>query len=788
VYRLAFFKAGITQTSGLHPFSYNAESFFNPPKTDPEGLDKKRNCKEWQQKVGTKVSTEDIYEILYETKFEPLGLAHIEGDWQLNFAENSFMQALILPKNKELLTYLLFAKRLEYDFVREQVRGRNSVGWESWDALAKDEFISPEIGIKIDSLICEVPTMKDNFLKMRYAFLLMREHCSDNKGDFQLLHDAIFKNELKNSLIQDWAIGFGENPKNAFSNEANRNYVYSLSFDRCEEKKFWAVQAFDNKPKFVTEALQLAQNQHERGVIKVMSIIQKNSPQLPKIIEIADLLPNSHYLAFLISKEINKLEDWIFTPKFTTYCPSIIFSAREGQDWFGGREKTLRKNLQTDIAYLRKLKAFLKKIYPKSTGEMHDFLAVSIAHLCFLDDELAEGNQYLAQISANANPSILMQKNIDLTLNYLKGEDISTVKTQEKIALLLNQLDKKCLGNFEMYKNLYTLLRAVSNEYEQKQDFATAGLLFMKSEYYKRRYEMRWYDYEAENLENYTMANEKPDAYMRIGYFDRFATTQDMDKVINMLQKTQKTHFEQYLCKQPLAYIDFYKDIKGTIAFRNDDLELAYQTFKQIPDSFWRKKYEYRNYLNENPFVPKSWRYVQKPHFDYAFNKADFLAEMIRLKKELEQNPAKKAENYLKLAHAYYNCSYWGNAWMMCAYERSSWNIFTEGYLGEIFGKISEKREKIQKGNYLKCSLSKEYYQKALQFAENDEQRAMASLMIHQCEYNAFLIGLDKSSTLNRSENGKDYKGKKSLKDFYHKYSHTAFYQQFECPLLEEYL
>lgn len=779
IYRLALFRAGVKEMSVFQPFIYSAEHHFNSPSSDPERLDKKRNCKEWQAKIGANVSTEDIDEILYSTRLEPLQSAYFDGNLQATFAENSFIQALILPKNRDLLQYLLFAKEMEYEYVLTQnAYNEGFKRWEDWENVNGYAEIIPSVSSKCDSIFCELPNIKDNFLRMRYAFLLLR----DKKGtcgnkDRQILLDAIFQNSISNSIVQDWAVEFKEAPKNAASEEAGANYMYSLCFDRCNEKKFCSVFGFHKETKFIRQTLSLAQNPREKGIIKLMTIINKDNPQLQNIQEIAALLPNTHYLAFLIAREMNKLEDWIFTPKFTNYPPSTFPDRRDNDDWYKFREATIRKNLQKDMAYLREFKAFLQKIYPKSEGEMHDFLAVSIAHLCFINDELAEGNQYLAQISANANPNILAQKNIDLTLNLLKSEDVSKPETKDKIFSLLNELDKKCLNHFEMNKNLYSLLRAVCHEYEEKQDFATAGLLFMKSEHYKRVYEQKWYNYNSDYESE--MNQERPDDYMRIGYFDRYANVKDMDNLLNMLQKKQKTNFEKYLSKQPLADLNFYKDLKGTMAFRNDNLELAYKTFAQIPDSFWRKKYYYKDILNENPFVPKVWAYTQKRDFSFVFNKAKFVGELIRLKQQVEQNPAQKAENYLLLGHAYYNCSYHGNSWLMCEYSKSISSIFYQIEKDDIFGDLGKVRKDSPNKNYISCSLSKEYYQKALQFAQNDEQKAMANFMIHVCDYHAFL---------NEKQIHNKYKANQSLKDFYGKYQNTDVFRQFECPLMESFL
>lgn len=782
--RLALFKAEIKGFYSLRPFIYCA-NHVNTNVSDPDGLDQQKNCQEWQEKVGKSVSVEDINQILYKTEPELFECAYQENSLTETFEENAFATFLSKTENKAFLEYLVFAKMLEYKYSS----GNGSRDWESWEETETSISTEKEIAKRVLQARTQIENISDNFLKTRYAFLIMREFYQNEEYVTSLeWNEKYFGNTENQSIINKWALFFKGFCLDKTNRKAEANYHYSLAFAQCYNKKFVSYEYFNKEADITQNALSFAKNKTEKANLLALSIINTPSPQLKMLEKIAELDLQSPYLAFLVGREINKLEDWIFTPTFTEYPPSVQLTENSNYDKWDTYHKTAtEKNYLKDIAYLNKLKAFLQKIYPKMQGENHDFYAMAIAHLCFISDKVDEGKTFLNQISTHAPAQVLAQKNLDLALILLKEADISQVKTKESLGIYLNELAKSSQKNYEINKQIYSLVRIISAEYKKKGDIVTAGLLLMWGEKAKSKYEQVRYEYG--DSEYYGGAD-----YALIAYFDLYADIRDMNQLLELLQKKPKnrTNFEKFLCAQNLPSVNFCKDLKGTIAFRNNNWELAHHTFSQIPDTFWQKFYAYKDFLNEDPFVPKAWQYTSgyTRKFDYKFNKTDFLAELLRLRKEAMGNYQKAAENYIKLGHALYNCSFWGNSWMMTMYGQSSSNPYYEfDYVAYTFGSMKEKLNSAQCENYLKCSEAKKYYQLALSCAKNDEQKAMANFMTHICEYNAYLVA-------NRSWNYYDSHGKsqkhfnagKSLQDFYKKYNHTQVFQQFHCPLLDEFV
>ncbi|QSW89545.1 hypothetical protein J0383_01715 [Flavobacterium endoglycinae] len=737
--RLALFKAERAGFFKLTPFYYSADLYYSTNTIST--IDWDVNCKEWQKKLGETVKPEDVYTILYETNSELIESAFENKTLQTAFPKNTFIQALLKSKNKAYLNYIVFAKKIEYSSSQE-------VQWESWGNIGygNQNHALPDLG----SFDKKINSAKDDFLKQRYAFLYLRfSFYAGDKNQVIKLYDTYFTKE-SNTILKPWALYYRAL---CITDFPMQNYLLSKVFVSCEEKSFAVLQHYNWKLK--NETLALAQNDAERSAILTIESLRNPAPDLETLKKIHELNPNSLYLSFLIGREINKLEDWLLTPQYTNNgTPSVVF---DSMSWYDNYAKAKAENYTKDIFYLRQVRDFLISIHDKTSGEQRDYLSAAIAQILFLNDEIDLGKKYTAMISSNANSSIQMQKNMLLALVSLKQDDLKNEKVQNQLYTYFNSIENLAEKDNGLFKNLYSLYRIASDEFYKKGDTVLAGLLNMKSD--------------IKNEGGYSVY-DSPYFYSYIGYFDRHATTEDIDRLIALQKKDDKTPFEKYLCTGTIASdVNYYKDLKGTIAFRNNNLELAYETFASMPKDFWDKNYEYKNYLNENPFTPKILQKQEERKFDYHFNKTDFIAKLIQLKKQ------NTASSNLQLAHAYFNVSYLGNSWMMSAYDWTSGS----SYVDYIYGDNSANEKKYQNENYYNLKMAKLYYKKALKMSKNNNEKAMASLMIFECNYYGYYADFI-------DDNRPAFKAGKELRDFYSVYSKTSIFKKYDCPLLSSFI
>lgn len=740
--RLALFKAQREGFFKLTPFYYSADYYYSTYTFS--SVDQELNCLEWKKKLGNAIDPKDVHTILYETDGEVFETAYENKTLKKAFEKNTFIEALLLSKNKAFLNYILFAKKLEYN-------NNSDVKWESWSQIgynSKDHKLA-ETG----DFEKKIKSANDAFLKQRYAFLILRySFYAQDKNEVIRLYDTYFT-ENKNTILEPWALYY---KALCIDNFPLQNYLLSKVFATCEEKSFAVLQHYNWK--LTQETLALAQNDEERSVILSIESFRNPAPDLKTMEEVYKLSPNSINFSFLIGREINKLEDWIFTPQYTNDgSPSVVF---EGTDWYGNYTKAKEENYAKDILHLRALEYFLISIREQTTGEQKDYITAAIAQLCFIDDDIDLGKKYTNMISDKANASIQMQKNIQLALVTLKQDDLKSEKVQNQLFNYFDSVESLVETDYGLFKNLYSLFRIASADFAKQGDRVTAGLLMMKS------------DSKSEGVYS---SYDNAYFYSYIGYFDRSATTQDIDKLMALQQKENKTPFEKYICSGTLASnINYYKDLKGTIAFRNNNLELAYETFSSMPKDFWEKNYSFTDYLNENPFTPKILQKDKERKFDYRFNKADFIAKLIQLKKQ------NTASSNLQLAHAYFNVSYLGNSWMMVAYDWTS----GESYIDYVYGDNSELEKTYQKGNYYGLTMAKMYYEKALKMSKNNNEKAMASLMIFECNYYGHYANI-----VSAEEEAKNpFKAGKELVNFYSIYKTTPTFKKYNCPLLHSFI
>jgi hypothetical protein len=727
-YHALLFRASLPNMKSMQPFTYTVEHLYyryneEMPYTDYYQNDRYRNCMEWKAICNSSVTIDDIYKIQYDTDGNLFISTYQKDTWQENFENNTFIRFLTKKENKDLLDYMLFAKKVELTEIK------NSSRFEEWESecrygeyyFERDEM-EDIISIKntrrqlLNDAWIFLQNSSSVFLQQRYAFQVcrLRYQVKNVKPEIAKanIFDKYFGNVKPDNLMSIWAGLF-----HALSFPAGEAdyYRYLIRvFANSDEKKLRCVQLFDDL--YTPETL----TNKELSIAMVMTAIRYPGRAIDMIRRASALDPENPYIPFLILREINKLEDWLITPLFYSkyyYFTGNVFECAdppELPDQTSEMERIFQdENAATDREYVEQLKLLLNEFLPKAQGETKDFYAISLAHLSLLQENIGDSHKYSAMVSPNANVSIRLQKSLEAAWIAIKTQDINSLEFKNTFLQNITAIEQISTPNYENNQLLYTLTLSLADEYLKKGNRVYGNLMRMKSDMY------RWKNNEwGESMSAYY--------YHAIAYFDRNATIQDMDKVLALLEKKNKNDFEQFLCRQPLGTIDIYKDLKGTIAFRNNDLPLAYATFASMPDDYWQKNNPYPYCLNEDPFVPKGLMSNKYRHYDYVFNKAAFVNELLNLQKQLEEKSNRQADIYIRLGNAFYNTSFWGNAWMMTHYGWSINNL----YHSEIDCLPQWMID------YMTAGIACNYFEKALQKADNEEQRAYASLMlffIHKC-------------------------------------------------------
>jgi len=765
------FRVYLPWLRSLQPFTYILSSSYYPSDdyltSDPDENDRYRNCSEWLTACKNKPSLNDIYKIQYNTTASLFIKAYEENTLNDVFENNSFIKFLTEKGNEALLNYMLFAKKAELHEIG------NSSRFEEWNYRyynyrVWDDNSDQEKATAKRSLLSEAKSRLDketsSFLKQRYAFQVCRLYYQTKQfPDVIKTYDKYFGKIDKNNLMSVWG---GLFKAMATSPEDSERYrLFIQVFNNSDEKKFRSVQLFEEI--FDEEGF----TPKELSTARVMVSLRNPGRALEQIKNAYELDKGNEYIPFLVLREINKLEDWLITPLFYgkySITNSDPFHCAYYNKWYEeykkkhpeekeeGEEKDddereaelQEENLNTDMEYMAELKALIIDMLSSAKGETKDFYAISLAHISLLQENTADANKYMAMVSDKANPSILLQKKLETIWLATKTQDIESGKFKDIFMQNITDLDRISMPGYQNNNMLYTLTLSLANEYLKKGNRVYGNLMRLKSDSYDHAGSDWYFSYRS------------GDRYATTEYFDKNASISDMDILISLLEKTKKSAFEEYLCNQPLGSVNAYKEIKGTIAFRNNDLQLAYTTFASMPKDYWRgDSFYFGGYLNEDPFSPKGLKANKYRTYDYEFNKADFVKELIDLQEKASKDKAKSADYYNKLGDAYFNTSYWGNSWMMMRY---SWSIGDTSY-----SKIDCLPEWMR--NYMTAGVSREYYEKALKEAVNDEQKAYATLMLRYIHYLCFTF----------REQSTDSQLAKRYADNLAKYTNTQAYKLF---------
>ena len=762
-YRISAFRAEIDILSSFRPFYYTPET-LNDYFPSFNNTDRYKNIEEWQKLLNGNCRVEDAFTILYKVEPDMFLLAYENKNLKEVFEENTFIELLTKPKNKQWLDYFAFAKRNEFN---------NQYISNPWSDSYDYEIgtISSELISIAESMLSKT---KNKNLQERYAYHLIRlyRQTDQNKKCIKI-YDKYFKNSKNNSVLKIWSLLHKAEGLSAIGKKVEANYLFSKIFNQGVEKRVRAYRFF--KKELLNETLGLAKNNEEIAGIWAIMAIKNPGPALNEIKLVVKNAPHHPSIALLIMREINKLEDWIFTPELTGHSPSLHFD-EEYYEWNKNYEKIKQKNRRKDLNYLGEFNSWLKRNFQMFNPIIKDYLKLARAHLHLIAEENESAVSLFSSINKNAPRTIHVQKKIELALFYTYENKLDNNEIQIRLAKTLIELEELAKINNGFAKQLYSLGSIISKAFLKKNNIPVASLLKLKAEKFKDNYEAfrkgYWHSSDWKDK----------DYYWKIAFLDRYATTSDIDRFINIVEKKKKNVLEHYLCNQHIADKHALLDLKGTIALRNGDLKTANKALSMLPADYWKKHYKFSSFLNKNPFIPKILKNKTVP---FNFNKAIVVKELVKLEDEAHSNPTKAAENYIKIGHFFYNASYWGNSWMMLSYF---WTSNPNGYsyfypFDVLLGDFIKNTENYVSSFY-KCSIAIKYYNKALKHAKNKEQLAMIYFMKHSCEYNQYLWREKQHDWHNFEEKFTP----RSLKRLYANYEETNIFRKVKCPLLDSFI
>lgn len=698
-YRFWLLQPDLTNQYELTPFFFSTRYLYHGDMQLAKETYPQQNVDEWYKEIKGKAIKQDIDELLYDTD------AHEYLNDQQSIAKhNSFMRFLLQPQNKELYRYMLLSKKME-------LRALNP---DPWDEMVLDQTTFNKMKSEALTLQKEAKT---EFVKFRIAFQLIRMHAWRSEIDkAQVLYDRWIVPAKNNSWIKSAALY--QIAINTWG--LKRQYLLSQVFDRGDYNRTPCLVYFDSQN--LDSILSLAKNNHERNVMYAMKAFNYPGPSLHYLQKIYTSEPGYKDLPFLLLREINKVEDWLLTTKVTSFEEPANYHTY--YDWNESYEEHAVQNLANDKAYAHRLYQFILKIINDGKNQPSPLLNLYAAHLCLVQKDYTCSDKHLTRAEAGKLTDVKAQMQLKINRFLLHLENGFGTREEKELLSIVNTPDKSTgffdAGIMKDQLVLYTARKVIS-----KWNKAKGLMLLARTKRALGRLPIGAYKSVYQELEEQ-------------------ATPTEYDQIIAILDKKNKTRFEEYISADSFRSsnggynYDEYQwhydswdrnrllDAKSSWYLRNRRVDESLAALKHVPDSFWNRS-PYSSYIAGNAFfvdVYTVWNFDRETA--PPTNKKQILQKMVYLEQLAKKDPRKAGECYFQLANAWFNLTYYGKNWLMVRQWHSVFEL--SGARGEKL-KATDFNE-----DYFGCRRATTYYLKALTATKDKKLAALCYFMTQECD------------------------------------------------------
>ncbi|MEL1245089.1 hypothetical protein AAEO56_12495 [Flavobacterium sp. DGU11] len=668
--RYCFFNSFTGDYPQYSMFNYTSSAFADSPPSNYRSLaGDDPNIMLWVKYCNNKVSAESAEEAVYG-----LGAININKN-----SQNPMLRYLYGIKDFEALEYLKFAKTVE---------GFNEYYENPWER--DEDIVFPKRQGKISLALNRAKQVKNTAIRSRYYFLAIRmafynrDHVTSKK-----IYDDYFEGKKHNDIIDYWSLYFhiaGE------KDTALQSYYAAMVFANAPDKRFQVFYYF-NKELPIAKVLKYAKNKKEIAAIYTMYAIRKTDYALEGLRGIYKYDTSSDALGFLLMREMNKLEDWIYTPYYSYFSP-MLYADYENQQ----TTKLLMERVADDREYAAKVLQFINSVDLNKVQNPQVFKAAK-AYLLFMVKDYNACLAFIGTLKKEAANDkgfahqLLLIKSLCLTANQAKGSAVipETVK-----AILMGELSSTNAK----------FVFAIGRELEYLGNTTDAALLYSR---------MRGYDVNWKAKDQHSPYYDDYYNYY-FEYLDGVYSTSAVKALITDLKGKRSTDdFSQWLYKDMDDLNGLY-ELLGTKYIRINKLKDALAAFdKMAPDS------RTSGYLDNNPF----YQIKYTPDFterrdSIQLTKADITKHLIQYIAK-GADPKEKDRDYYNFlaANCYYNMTQNGNTWYMRRYTWSS---------SELTSGLPDEEE------FHDCNYAKYYYIQAYKSAKTKKFKALCLRYAANCE------------------------------------------------------
>jgi hypothetical protein len=689
--------------------------------------EQQENVQDWRGYFKNAPKAEDIKELVYEADSATL----IALNNYLNGKAGKAEKALV-PKNS--LTSFLRKKRKQYpDFIPYLLYVRACSPYVSgngkyWDWEAEEEVEEEAKNLNMKSLLDQglkaYRNTTSDFMKLRYGYQAVR--LAHYLADYELanyLYNTLVEPLKINSPVRYWALSHKAGALLSSGNQEEALYQFAVVYANSPARRVEAYQGFQQFGGGVCETcFSFAKTNQEKSAIWLLKGLTYETTPLnfEAMVQIYALDPKSENLELLLSRELNKMEEEVYEAEQngTTKAPKSI----------PGLDLTLH---------------FVQKMAEKEDILRPFVWQFGAGYLAYLKQDYALANTYFAKIKQQQTKNELLLDQVNLLELVQKYEKPGQVTPEKEKAMLedIQWLEGKEKSFLRTYRAKTFVYEAIANAYKMQGDEV-----------------------------KYALTNSGRGFRGQTDYYF-------YEKMIAYLRRPGTSGWEQFLLKKYPFTVNDLLNSQARILISNYQFREAIAKYDQVSaDSAIDK-------LMADPFKIRindchDCDYTETGNVNY--NGRSFAKRMTELIELVRKDPANAWRYHFLLGNAYYNLTYFGNAWYAAAFERTS----------EIPDQV--KREPYRRNSYnnfntISCLPAELEYEQALKLAPDKEFASKVAFMAAKCEQNRYYISPD----FNRQEDPHALeKYRRNFRLLKQQYSNTKYYREVikDCTYFAEYV
>lgn len=607
---------------------------------------------------------------------------------------NGFMDYLRRTNDTAALGYLRFAK------AGELLNAAYADPWEhGGDAAAqyRQQYIA--------DAITRARRVRAPELQKRYAFLAIRAcYYAQDRETMGMLFREYFGERSQHDIIDYWALSFHAL---TMPSGPERNLLLARVFFHAPDKRFAAETAYQHALP-LADVLKYAETADDVAAVWTMKAVRNPGRSLDELEKIAAEKPGHEHLAFLLFREVNKLEDWIYTTTYTARDPILSqYTSAEMNPAYA----TYLKWADKDRQYAARLLAFTEQQlqYVQHSREVWEAIRISLQ---LMTEKHPEALATLRRVEQNKQLRPEMREQ----LVVFRAIALVAAQAPEEDAL---PAEARIIIREQAGKN-NRLLLALARELERKNKTTDAAVLFAKLSLQDPWAEnaVCWFGRTSsgKGLHDYF--------YNYLPYIDAEYTVAQIEDLIRQMEryKSSTDNFQNWAFNELNQDIARLRDLLGTKLLREGRLPDALAAFEKVDDSLWTSKHAiFYQYLDANPFYTDMYAEHRKTSADtIRFTKVTLLKKLLEYitKAENPANPDRDYYNFL-VANCYFNMTRYGNSWVMRRYFSYSTRAGLELPDGPDF---------------FTCKTAKLYYLRAGRYARSRPFAALCLRMAGRCE------------------------------------------------------